>query len=100
MYVFPGLANKCLRKEFHGPPRVVRMSSMQEVTVDLACIFMGVLGRCGSAAAHLEAGHIWTALLMCDPPMQVNPPLEAPAWSRAYEFCVWLICFFCQKKLS
>ena len=76
------------------------MSSMQEVTVDLACIFMGVLGRCGSAAAHLEAGHIWTALLMCDPPMQVNPPLEAPAWSRAYEFCVWLICFFCQKKLS
>ena len=25
---FSGLANKCLRKEFHGPPRVVRMSSM------------------------------------------------------------------------
>ena len=71
-----------------------------QACVDLACIFMGVPGQCGSAAAHLEAGHIWTALLMCDPPMQVNPPLEAPAWSRAYEFCVWLICFFCQKKLS
>ena len=59
------------------------MSSMQEVTVDLACIFMGVLGRCGSAAAHLEASHIWTAFLMYDPSMQVNPPLEAPAWSLA-----------------
>ena len=71
-----------------------------QACIDLACIFMGVPGQCGSAAAHLEAGHIWTAPLMCDPPMQVNPPLEAPAWSRAYEFCVWLICFFCQKKLS
>ena len=39
-------------------------------------------------AAHLEASHTWTAYLMYDPSMQVNPPLEAPAWSRAYEFGV------------
>ena len=73
-----------------------------QACIDLACIFMGMSGQCGSAAAYLEAGRIWTAPLMCDPPMQVNPPLdlEAPAWSRAYEFCVWLICFLCHKKLS